>query len=103
MEACVRAYMGKDEELLYLSSGLEDYFLGTYYFNKGRYANMLGGLTHFDKEKRTFSAYRLHEDDPVFFHEGMRLTNRCGEKMGDKIFHDPPVTRYTTYVWIYEW
>ena len=27
----------------------------------------------------------------------------CGEKIGDKVFHDPPPTRYTTYVWLYQW
>jgi len=103
MEACVRAYMGDEKEPMFVSSGLEDYFLGTYYFNKGRYTNKLAGLTHFDSKKREFSAYRLHEDDPIFFQDGFRLTNRCGEKIGDKVFHDPPETRYTTYVWIYEW
>jgi hypothetical protein len=103
MEACVRAYTGPDDELLYLSSGLEDYFLGTYYFNKGRFNNMLAGLTHIDKEENEFSAYRLHEDDPVFYQDGFRLTNRCGEKIGDKVFHDPPETVYTTYTWIYQW
>ena len=38
MEACMRAYIGGAKQPLMLSSGLEDYFLGTYYFNKGRYA-----------------------------------------------------------------
>lgn len=103
MESCIRAYMAGSEEALFLSSGLEDYFLGTYYFNKGRYTNLLGGLTHFDKEANEFSAYRLHEDDPVFFQNGMRLTNRCGEKIGDKVFHDPPPTKYTVYTWVYHW
>jgi hypothetical protein len=103
MEACVRAYTGPERQLLYLSSGLEDYFLGTYYFNRGRYNNMLAGLTHINKEENEFSAYRLHEDDPVFFQDGFKLTNRCGEKMGDKVFHDPPETVYTTYTWIYQW
>ena len=103
MEACVRAYSKDKEEPMFLSSGLEDYFLGTYYYNTGLYSNKLAGLTHLDKEARTFSAYRLHEDDPVFFQNGLRLTNRCGEKIGDKVFHDPPPTRYTTYVWVYEW
>ena len=103
MESCMRAYFGRAVEPVFLSSGLEDYFLGTYYFNKGRYENMLGGLTHLDKDKNEFSGYRLHEDDPVFFQDGMRLTNRCGEKIGDKVFHDPPKTRYTTYTWVYLW
>lgn len=103
MESCIRAYENGKDEPMFVSSGLEDYFLGTYYFNSGRYSNKLAGLTHFDKEKREFSAYRLHEDDPIFFQNGFRLTNRCGEKIGDKVFHDPPQTKYTTYTWIYEW
>ncbi len=103
MESCIRAYEEGNDEPMFVSSGLEDYFLGTYYFNTGRYANRLAGLTHFDKEKQEFSAYRLHQDDPVFFQNGLRLTNRCGEKIGEKIFHDPPKTQYTTYVWVYEW
>lgn len=103
MEACMRAYLGGAKEPLLLSSGLEDYFLGTYYFNRGRYATPVAGLTHFDKAKNEFSAYRFHEDDPVFFHNGLRLTCRCGEKIGDKVFHNPPATTYTTYAWVYEW
>lgn len=103
MEACMRAYIGGAKEPLMLSSGLEDYFLGTYYFNKGRYATPIAGVTHFEKSENEFSAYRFHEDDPVFFQNGLRLTSRCGEKIGDNIFHDPPETRYTTYTWTYEW
>jgi hypothetical protein len=102
-EACVRAYIGGSKEPLFLSSGLEDYFLGTYYFRRGKYDNKLAGLTNFDKEQQRFSGYRLHEEDPVFFHNGLRLTNRCGEKIGNKVFHDPPPTRYTTYTWTYQW
>ncbi len=25
------------------------------------------------------------------------------EKIGEKIFHDPPKTKYTIYTWVYEW
>ncbi len=103
MEACMRAYMGGNQEPLMLSSGLEDYFLGTYYFNRGRYATPVAGLTHFNPQENEFSAYRFHEDDPLFFQNGLRLTCRCGEKIGDKVFHDPPPTEYTTYVWLYRW
>ena len=53
------------------------------------------------------AAYRFHEDDPLFFKKGLRLTCRCGEKAGDKIFGgdpgDPKPTTYTTYAWVYEW
>jgi len=103
MEACMRAYIGGAKTPLMLSSGLEDYFLGTYYFNRGRYATPVAGLTHFNPAENEFSAYRFHEDDPVFFQNGLRLTCRCGEKIGEKVFGDPPPTRYTTYVWLYEW
>ncbi len=103
MEACIRAYIGGAREPMLLSSGLEDYFLGTYYFKDGRYYTPVAGLTHFDKKENEFSAYRFHEDDPVFFKNGLRLTCRCGEVLNGKLLHDPPETDYTTYAWLYEW
>ncbi|MGO9107742.1 MAG: DUF2961 domain-containing protein [Thermoguttaceae bacterium] len=103
LEACMRAYVNGSKSPLMLSSGLEDYFLGTYYFNRGRYANALAGLTHIDQAKRTFSAYRFHDDDPVFFHKGFRLTCRCGEEIDGQVIGDPPKTEYSTYTWLYQW
>lgn len=102
-EACVRAYIDGKKHPLFLSSGLEDYFLGTYYFNKGKYYTPIAGVTHLDKRNGRLSAYRFHEDDPVFFANGLRLTLRCGEEIDGKIFHNPQETTYTTYVWAYEW
>lgn len=103
MEGCVRAYLDGSSKPLMLSSGLEDYFLGTYYFNRGKYDNDLAGLTHLDAGENRFSAYRFHEADPLFFRAGLRLTARCGEEIDGKVFHDPPPTTYTTYVWVYRW
>jgi hypothetical protein len=107
LEACMRAYMDGRAEPVMLSSGLEDYFLGTYYFNRGRYATSLAGLTHMDRENRTFSAYRFHDEDPVFFQRSLRLTCRCGETAdGSKdsdTAGDPPPTEYSTYAWVYQW
>jgi len=103
LEACVRGYLGEEEELLWLSSGLEDYFLGTYYFNRGRYYTPVAGVTHIDSKTSKLSGYRFHDSDPVFFTDGFRLTNRCGEKIGDKVFHNPQPTTYTCYTWVYEW
>ncbi len=103
MEACVRAYETGATRPLFLSSGLEDYFLGTYYFDKGRFHTPIAGLTHLDKQDNSFSAYRFHEDDPVFFQNGLRLTCRCGETLDGETLHDPPETEYTTYVWLYQW
>ena len=107
LEACMRAYIDGANNPMLLSSGLEDYFLGTYYFNRGRYATDVAGLTHLDVKNRTFSAYRFHDDDPLFFHSGLRLTCRCGEtedgsREGKKAF-DPPPTEYTIYTWVYQW
>lgn len=106
LEACMRAYVGGAKEPVFLSSGLEDYFLGTYYFTSGRFANNLAGLTYFDKENAKFAAYRIHERDPYYFKNGLRLTCRAGEtwfeKNNEKL-HDTPDSKYTTYTWVYEW
>ncbi len=109
LESCVRAYLNGAAEPLLLSSGLEDYFLGTYFFNRGMYHTDVAGLTHLDKGDHSFSAYRFHEEDPIFFEKGLRLTLRCGEQIGaqrhnakTQTWKAPPTT-YTTYVWIYEW
>jgi hypothetical protein len=107
MEGCMRAYFDGSSDATLLSSGLEDYFLGTYYFNSGRYANDLAGLTHLDRNKQEMCAYRFHDDDPVFFQKGLRLTCRCGETdhatPTGPIHGDPPPTNYTTYTWVYVW
>jgi len=106
LEACMRAYVGGAKEPTFLSSGLEDYFLGTYYFTSGRFANDLAGLTYFDKENAKFAAYRIHDRDPYYFKNGLRLTCRAGEtwfeKNNEKL-HDTPNSKYTTYTWVYEW
>lgn len=107
LEACMRVYLGNNDKPLMLSSGLEDYFLGTYYFDTGLYHADIAGLTHFDPQAGRFSAYRFHDDDPLFFEDGFRLTCRCGEtEHGTKEgapYLEPPSTRYTTYAWVYQW
>jgi hypothetical protein len=107
LEACMRAYLDGSKKPLVLSSGLEDYFLGTYYFDTGRYYSDIAGLTHFDKQKNRFSAYRFHDQDPIFFQKGLRLTCRNGETRDGRLdgppHSTPPRTRYTTYTWVYQW
>lgn len=108
LEACMRAYFDSDSKPLHLSSGLEDYFLGTYYFDTGRFYSDISGLTHFDKDKCSFSAYRFHDEDPIFFQSGLRLTCRCGETEHGlapekKAYLAPNKTRYSTYTWVYQW
>jgi hypothetical protein len=103
LEAIMRAYIDGNAVPMLLSSGLEDYFLGTYYFNRGTYANALAGLTHLDTHQCQFAGYRFHDEDPVFFQQGLRLTCRCGEELNGAQLHDPPQTRFTTYTWLYQW
>ncbi len=90
LEAIVRAYLDDGKRRLELSSGLEDYFLGTYYFNRGRYANGLAGLTHLDTKKNTFSGYRFHDDDPIFFQQGLRLTAAAAKRLAENNCTIPP-------------
>ncbi|AXC16368.1 hypothetical protein ACPOL_7178 (plasmid) [Acidisarcina polymorpha] len=106
MEGQMRAYIGGAREPQFLSSGLEDYFLGTYYFNRGLYHLPQAGLTHRDEKDSSFSGYRFHVIDPILFSGGLRLACRCGEKRSDKVFGPygkPFKTTYTTYTWTYEW
>jgi hypothetical protein len=107
LEACLRAYPNGRKDPVWLSSGTEDYFLGTYYFNAGPYHLPIAGLTHMDPDRPgslfRFSAYRFHEDDPLPFQNGMRLVWRNGEELGGKRFGDPKPSTFTSYVWAYEW
>lgn len=109
-EACFRGYSQGEMQLL--SSGMEDYFLGTYYFQKGKYQNDVAGVTHFKtqeyeigtltEEPTEFSGYRFHVDDPIFFSSDFKMTLRCGERLRDYTFHNPQPTTYNVYVFAYE-
>jgi hypothetical protein len=107
LEACMRAYPDGRKDPIWISSGTEDYFLGTYYFNGGLYHNPVAGLTHADPDRPgssfRFSAYRFHEDDPIPFRDGLRLVWRNGEELAGHRFGDPKATTLTSYVWAYEW
>jgi len=106
LEAVLRAYLDGAQEPLLLSSGTEDYFLGTYYFNRGMYHFPIAGLTHKDQDADgtcRFSAYRFHEDDPIIFQKGFRLAWRNGEEKDGKPYGTPQHSRATSYVWLYEW
>jgi len=108
LEACMRAYPDGAQKPVMLSSGLEDYFLGTYYFDTGHFHSDTAGLTHIDRKQLSFSAYRFHVEDPLFFAKGLRLTCRNGETEhgtaeGPVAYKQPPPTTFTTYTWVYQW
>lgn len=104
LEGQFRAYIDGATTPLYLSSGTEDYFLGSYYFNDGIYHLPVAGCTHY-VDNEAFSGYRFHEEDPVFFSNALTLQGRCGEEADDYVFgpSPPDVTTFTTYVWVYTW
>jgi hypothetical protein len=72
------------QAMLLLSSGLEDFF-------------------HYNPGEHEFSPYRFHDDDPIFFHNGFKLTARCGEKVNGQVIGNPPKAQSTTWVWLYQW
>lgn len=105
MEGCVRAYIDGSPTPELLSSGMEDYFLGSGYFNQNQtYYGTVAGLTYLNKADAEFSAYRFHDTDPVFFSRGFRLTLRNGDTYpgGQPVFN-PQATRFRTYTWLYQW
>ncbi len=103
-EGCVRAYFGGSTRPVFLSSGLEDYFVSSGYFHHRKlFQTEVSGLTHIDVAKNRFAAYRFHDADSVFFQNGMKLTLRCGEEIEGRVFHNAPPATYDVYTWIYQW
>jgi len=106
LEGCVRME-GLDGSLRStISSGTEDYFLGTYYFNRGKYANPVAGLTDLDKNAQQFSAYRIFDSDPLYFEDGLNLTWRNGDPyMGCDLNKNSPShpVLASSYALVYEW
>ena len=93
LEGCMRAYNsaspGSSPTLL-LSSGTEDYFVGTFYFESGLYTTPLAGITRRNGTHAnatalggSFSAYRVHASaDPLSFEGGLSITWRNGDGPG---------------------
>ncbi len=108
LEAVLRAYIDGAKEPQLVSSGTEDYFLGTYYFNRGIFHTPVGGCTHLDAKNASFSGYRFHEEDPLLFKKGLRFVWRNGEtafwtKEDRPLWGAPGDTVMSSYTWVYEW
>ena len=92
MEACVRLWLDGSNMTL-ISSGTEDYFDGTYYFDQGLFMTETAGLTQQapleqpDPDPSPFpspqssriSAFRVHTEDPLVYERSMKLLWRNGE------------------------
>ena len=85
LEGCLRVMDNQKLHML-VSSGTEDYFLGTYYFDLGTYQMPQAGLTYLDTHVRgsgtSFAAYRVHTVDPLVLPITMALTWRNGDPEG---------------------
>ena len=119
LEGCFRAMLG-NKLAYHMSSGTEDYFLGTYYFNKGKYANPVAGLTKLSKNESEgdhinpraggtakFSAYRLHTSDLIFWEAGETFSQtwRDGDTAGCDESQKPgaPAVTASSFSLVYEW
>ena len=123
LEACLRISLNDAAVPMFLSSGAEDYFLSASYFDEGMFQTENSGLTYFD-HRGGLSAYKSHERDPVFWHDGMEVTWRNYEQVGGcgnathcpsmfcrndtqnhRRWHMPHETKatYSTLLWTYEW
>jgi hypothetical protein len=127
LEGCVHAYspLGQAFPGTVLSTGTEDYFNSGWDFASGAFRGDQAGLTHLNLTGYhaatasgvvSFSAYRIHELDPMRFGGGgFRLTWRNGDTVdpysGLKCFGEgngiefitaEPV-RLKAYSWFYTW
>ena len=72
LEACLRAYIDGSNMTTWLSSGTEDLFLSSDYFDRGTYHQENAGLTFFNHSGQV-SAYKFFENDPVLFTKSFEL------------------------------
>lgn len=119
LEGCYHAYTPYSTPYpgLLLSTGTEDYFDSAYYFNGGQFVTENSGFTHYASNSQgvTFSAYRFHDQDPLFFNDGIKFVWRNGDatdpatglkcliETGGNTVGSPTVANVVAYVWYYTW
>jgi hypothetical protein len=119
LEACVRFYADGAVTPQYLSSGTEDYFLSSSYFDENKFTTSQAGLTY-KQDPGSMSAYKTHTRDYIVWNQGMNLTwrnmeNSCPNQFpwtedmvsASAIKNPKPLTVapavYNTIVWFYTW
>ncbi|CAN5366545.1 hypothetical protein BH11ARM2_BH11ARM2_36010 [soil metagenome] len=56
-----------------MGTGLEDYFLGGWYFREGTFTGELHGVPIKDTLNASVAMYRVHDLDAIFFDDGLRF------------------------------
>ena len=119
LEGCYHAYTPHDAPFpgITVSTGTEDYYDSAYYFNAGQFRQSNAGLTHIrvNDSAAELSAYRLHENDGLFFTNGFRFVWRNGDVSDPKTGYkctlesggdpagSPTKSLVNTYTWAYVW
>jgi hypothetical protein len=119
LEGCYHAYPDHSQSFpgVITSTGTEDYFDSAFYFNAGQFHFEVSGYTHFKQLENggvEWSAYRMHEIDPIFFYNGFRFLWRNGDVVDDRGFKcildqgghpagSPTQSNVTSYAWVYVW
>lgn len=60
----------------FTGTGLEDYFMGGWYFREGAFVGPLHGVPHRDPFDSSIAMYRIHERDAIRFSERFRMEFR---------------------------
>jgi len=118
LEGCYHAYNPRDAPFpgLTVSTGTEDYFVSAFYFNAGEFHGSMSGFTHRNTSSTgevSLSAYRFHDQDPIFFNDGFRFTWRNGDVYDEQGFKctaekgtpagNPQKSRIDAQTWAYVW
>jgi len=76
LEACVRFYPNGASSPIFLSSGTEDYFLSSSYFDEGMFKTPQSGVTY-KADPGAVAMYKIHESrDFLLWQKGMTMTWR---------------------------
>jgi hypothetical protein len=79
LEGNERAYVDDATAPAWLGTGVEDFYDGGFYFDRGAYANALSGATEVDTDGNgVTAAYRLLLTDPIVYASALRLTQEAG-------------------------
>lgn len=125
LEGCYHAFVPLDAHFpgTVLSTGTEDYFDSAWYFLGGEFHLPVSGFTHLNQKDgpgqnlTSFSAYRFHEMDPIYFDkkDGFLMTWRNGETLDaaglkcrdqgttKNIVGSPSVAHVIIYSVLYTW